>query len=84
VEIEFPHGDLACGRCAVCKGLVCDRARADGRRVIFVGDGASDRCAIGRADVLCAVRGSLLERACRERHTPHVPFDTLDEVLRAL
>src|SRR5207248_2940434 len=30
VEIDFPHGDLACGRCAVCKGLVCDRARAGG------------------------------------------------------
>lgn len=83
VEVEFPHGDLACGRCAVCKGLVCDRARERGR-VIFVGDGASDRCAIGRADVLCAVRGSMLERVCAERGVPCVPFDRLDEVLAAI
>jgi 2,3-diketo-5-methylthio-1-phosphopentane phosphatase len=83
VDVEFPHDELACGRCAVCKGRVCDLAREHGR-VIFVGDGASDRCAIGRADVLCAVRGSLLERACRERGAPHVSFEHLDELLAKL
>src|SRR5262245_12690928 len=23
IAVEFPHPDLACGRCAVCKGKVC-------------------------------------------------------------
>lgn len=84
VAVEFPHAELACGRCAVCKGKVCDLARAAGARVIFVGDGASDRCAIGRADVLCAVEGSMLARACRERGADHVPIARLDEVVRLL
>jgi 2,3-diketo-5-methylthio-1-phosphopentane phosphatase len=81
IAVEFPHGDLACGRCAVCKGLVCDRARALAAQVWFVGDGASDRCAIGRADRVFAVSGSLLERACRERDIACTSFRTLDEIL---
>lgn len=84
IEVEFPHARLACGRCAVCKGKVCDEARADGRRVFFIGDGASDRCAIGRADRLFAVRGSLLHRACDERGVPCVPFERLDELTAQL
>lgn len=84
VAVEFPHAELACERCAVCKGKVCDLARARGGRVIFAGDGPSDRCAIGRADVLCAVRGSALARACEERGARVVLFDRLDELLRAI
>lgn len=82
IEVDFPHAALACGRCAVCKGKVCDEARAGGRSVVFIGDGSSDRCAIGRADKLFAVRGSMLERVCGERGAECVPFDDLDEVAR--
>ena len=84
IEVDFPHGGLACGRCAVCKGKVCDAARATGRPTIFVGDGSSDRCAIGRADRIFAVRDSLLARTCEERGCAHVPFDDFAEVAAAL
>ncbi len=84
IEVDFPHGELACGRCAVCKGKVCDAARATGRTTIFVGDGSSDRCAIGRADRLFAVRGSLLAGACDERGVAYVPFDDFGEIERYL
>jgi 2-hydroxy-3-keto-5-methylthiopentenyl-1-phosphate phosphatase len=81
IEVDFPHGELACRRCAVCKGKVCDRARASGRPTLFIGDGASDRCAIGRADRIFAVRGSLLERACAERGVDYQAFERLDELI---
>lgn len=84
IEVDFPHAGLMCGRCAVCKGKVCDAARATGRPTLFIGDGASDRCAIGRADRIFAVRGSLLERACAERGNSCVPFDDLAEIVDAL
>lgn len=84
IEVDFPHGELACGRCAVCKGKVCDAARATGRPTMFVGDGASDRCAIGRADRIFAVRDSLLARACDERGIEHVAFDDFAEVAATL
>jgi 2,3-diketo-5-methylthio-1-phosphopentane phosphatase len=80
IAVEFPHDGLACGRCAVCKGKVCDQARAIADRVVFIGDGASDRCAIGRADLLCAVRGSLLARACDERGVAYHAFERLDDL----
>ena len=84
IEVDFPHAELACGRCAVCKGKVCDAARATGRPIVFIGDGASDRCAIGRADRIYAVRGSLLERACGERGTECLAFEDLAEIAATL
>ena len=84
IAVDFPHVELACGRCAVCKGKVCDEARATGRETVFIGDGASDRCAIGRADRIFAVRGSLFQRACDARGQACATFDAFDEITRAL
>jgi 2,3-diketo-5-methylthio-1-phosphopentane phosphatase len=84
VEIDFAEAAIGCERCAVCKGKVCDAARAEGARVVFVGDGASDRCVIGRADVVCAVAGSLLARTCEERGVAYRPITTLEDVIAAL
>ncbi len=88
IAVEFPHTAIACARCAVCKGNVCDAARAGAggmlRPVVFIGDGSSDRCAIGRADRLFAVRDSILARTCDERGAAYTPFDGLDEVTAAL
>jgi len=84
IELDFPHAHLACGRCAVCKGKVCDAARATGRPTVFIGDGASDRCAIGRADRIFAVRDSLLQRACAERGVACEAFGAFDEITARL
>lgn len=84
IEVDFPHLELACSRCAVCKGKVCDLARATGRPVIFIGDGASDRCAIGRADRLCVVEGSLLHRLCQAGGVACTPFTGFDELMASL
>ena len=81
VRVEFPHVELACKSCGVCKGRVCDLARAAGVEVRFIGDGTSDRCAIGRAGVLYAVRGSTLARTCDERGFTYVPFDRFEELI---
>jgi 2-hydroxy-3-keto-5-methylthiopentenyl-1-phosphate phosphatase len=80
LAVDFPHVALACTSCAVCKGKVCDLARERGGPVLFVGDGHSDRCVIGRADRVAAVRGSHLARWCREQGVTALEFDRLDEV----
>jgi 2-hydroxy-3-keto-5-methylthiopentenyl-1-phosphate phosphatase len=85
VTISFPHrAALGCKLCAVCKGRICDDRRAAGRRVVFVGDGSSDGCAVGRADLLYAVRGSRLASGCRAAAAPALEFDGLDEIAREL
>jgi HAD superfamily phosphoserine phosphatase-like hydrolase len=78
VRVDFPWlSRFGCPLCGVCKGRVCDEERAAGRRVIFAGDGTSDRCVLGRADVVYAVRGSRLAGygagAC-------VEIDAFDEI----
>ncbi len=84
VEVAFPHEALACSRCAVCKGKVCDEAKTLAERVIFVGDGSSDRCAVGRCNTLFAVEGGILDRHCAERGAPAERFRTFDEVTRSI
>lgn len=63
---EFPHFDPACPRCGNCKGRHVRRHQARGHRVVFVGDGLSDRCGAVAADVVFA-RGDLLDWCRRER-----------------
>ena len=79
VSVDFPHlGTLGCDLCPVCKGRVCDRFGEGGARVTFIGDGTSDRCAIGRADRLFAVRGSKLARAAGPDAIEFESFDEID------
>jgi 2,3-diketo-5-methylthio-1-phosphopentane phosphatase len=84
VAIEFPHHALACERVAVCKGRICDQARTLAERVWFVGDGASDRCAIGHAERLFAVDAGLLARACDAEAAAYTPFTSFADVARML
>lgn len=81
----FNAEDLECPSCAVCKGRVCDRERALGaEHVVFAGDGLSDRCAIGKADAIAAVRGGAFETECRARGVPCTSFDDFAELLPVL
>jgi 2-hydroxy-3-keto-5-methylthiopentenyl-1-phosphate phosphatase len=84
LQLEFPHADLACARCAVCKGKALRKHLDNDRRVLFCGDGTSDRCAVGVAPELYAVAGSELARYCREQGAPYHEFEDYREVLRAL
>lgn len=76
----FAEG-LACARCAVCKGQVLSGA---GPRSVFVGDGHSDTCAIGKAQRLFAVRGGRLHAAAVEQGAAVTAFESLAEVAAAL
>ena len=70
---EFPHADPSCPRCGNCKGRHVRRHRAIGDRVVFVGDGLSDRCGAAAADQVFA-RDSLLAW-CRETGLAAQPFE---------
>jgi len=66
IDVSFPHTALACSRCGVCKGKVCALASTVADRVIFAGDGASDRCVLTSSAEVWAVRGGLLEQAATD------------------
>lgn len=82
VEVGFPHvGHFSCGADAVCKGAVIDAYEG---RVIFCGDGSSDRCALGKADTLFVVGGSRLELRAREVGVTYTPFSDFRSVIPTL
>ncbi len=90
-EAHFPHADLHCGRCAICKARVVERIATahPAAPLVFCGDGRSDACIVDLALrlpqlKLFAVRGSYLEDTCRTRACPHTAFDAFDTVLDAL
>jgi HAD superfamily phosphoserine phosphatase-like hydrolase len=78
--LGFPNLDRCCpcASCGTCKQAPIKDAQRRGRRVIFVGDGASDRKAALLADVLFA-KGALADW-CEWGGVEHVRFDTLAEV----
>jgi 2-hydroxy-3-keto-5-methylthiopentenyl-1-phosphate phosphatase len=56
--------------------------RSQGYRVIYIGDGLSDRIPASQADYIFA-RDDLLIY-CREKNLNHTPFDDLNDVVRGL
>lgn len=63
LDVVFPLDGRGCGTCGSCKAVVVEELKARGvRTVVAVGDGYSDKCLVGSADVLFA-RGHLLDLA---------------------
>jgi 2,3-diketo-5-methylthio-1-phosphopentane phosphatase len=82
VRIDFPNGNAACFLCGTCKRDRVLAHQAAGRRVVFVGDGESDRYAAGYADVVFAKHS--LERLCLEYGWPFERWTAFAEVDRWL
>ncbi len=78
VVLEFPHERDGCGHCGMCKALPVRRAQAHGRRVAYIGDGFSDRCAVAEADVIFA-KDSLAAH-CEIHGIPYHAFESLADV----
>ena len=81
INIAFPHltptctaGNGVC-KCAVARKL----SGAAAGPVVLVGDGQSDACLAGNADVVFAK--SRLLAHCRQRGITHTPFTTFSDVL---
>ena len=75
----MPDSIRDCSMTALCK---CDRIwrlRREGHRVIFIGDGVSDQCAVSQADIVIAT-GSLLD-ICIDKNIAHISFENFNEVL---
>ncbi len=82
-RLEFPHGSAAC-RIAMgnCKCACADRARDERRRVLLIGDGASDFCVAGAADLVFA-KHRLIEH-CRSAGIAYVPVTGFADALELL
>ncbi len=80
---SFPHSVEPCEHgCATCKAAIARRLGRDGRPVIFIGDGLSDRFAVEEADLVFARRP--LEAYCLKHHIACRTFETFAEIQTAL
>ena len=77
-SIEFPNGHPTCPVCGTCKRQRVLAHRATGRRVVYIGDGESDRYAAGYSDVVFAKRS--LERICLEAGWPFHRWTAFSEI----
>ncbi len=82
VRLQFPHHDDRCPSCGACLGMVGTVLKSEGFRTIGIGCSASDRCLIGKVDVLFATGALAIEAEARS--VPFRPFETFREVRRAL
>lgn len=80
-RLEFPHARPECAvKAGHCK---CARTGAfPGTTTVVVGDGRSDFCIAGRADLVLA-KSKLLEE-CRSAGMPHLAFSSFDEAAALL
>jgi 2,3-diketo-5-methylthio-1-phosphopentane phosphatase len=78
-RVDFPFYQKLCAHgCATCKPAVMRALNPAGTLAIFVGDGLSDRYAIGAADVIFAK--STLADYCVEKNIAHVGYQDLADV----
>jgi 2-hydroxy-3-keto-5-methylthiopentenyl-1-phosphate phosphatase len=80
---EFPYYEQGCGACGNCKGSHVRRYHEEGYSpVVFVGNGLSDRCVVGQADILFA-KDDLLDYA-RSKDVEAIPFLDFQDVHREM
>lgn len=82
----YPWFDETCpicrGRFAVCKGHVIRQLRKYTKKIVFVGDGKSDQCALPEADDIFA-KGALAQ-ICKQSAKKYYPFQDFGDVHQVL
>jgi 2-hydroxy-3-keto-5-methylthiopentenyl-1-phosphate phosphatase len=76
--MSFPFGHPSCFVCGTCKRERVRLHQAQGRVVVFIGDGTSDRYAAAHADLVFAKEG--LARICRAEEWPFIEWTSFVDV----
>jgi 2-hydroxy-3-keto-5-methylthiopentenyl-1-phosphate phosphatase len=79
-QLTFPNSSSVCrSGSGTCKCASSVNARATGRRVLLIGDGASDFCVAGVADFVFA-KGKLIAH-CIANNIPHAPIANFSDAI---
>ena len=80
-HLDSPHQADGC-RAGVCKCALADVEQRAERRVLLIGDGASDFCVANRVDFVFA-KNRLIEH-CRALGIPYVPITGFEDAIKYL
>lgn len=79
LHTDFPYRSSDCGACGNCKLDYATTVKANGNRIIYIGDGHSDKCVSSLADVVFAK--DVLAEHCLRQGTPFHPFETFTDIM---
>lgn len=82
LSLEFPFYEKGCGNCGNCKRYHLRRLKGKNKRVIYIGDGLSDKCAVSEADFVFAKKG--LRKFCQKDDIRHFPYRNFGDIMRIL
>ena len=77
---EFPYFDQGCGNCGNCKRYHLKNLKERKQKVVYIGDGLSDKCAVREADFVFAKND--LHTFCVKENIKHFPFRNFGDVIR--
>jgi 2,3-diketo-5-methylthio-1-phosphopentane phosphatase len=80
ITISFPYFEHSCGKCGNCKGYHLRRLAKPDERMVYIGDGYSDRCGAREADLIFAKRD--LAKWCMENQITYWHFDDFTQLLK--
>ncbi len=79
IAVSFPYFEHSCGHCGNCKGYHVRRLATPGEKIIYIGDGYSDRCGAQEADIIFATGD--LAKWCEEKSQEYFRFENFENVL---
>lgn len=80
--IESPFEDSSCRDCGTCKTALIKRLSSSGDRIVYIGDGHSDKCPVQAADVVFAK--GFLYKYCLENGIKVSPFRTFRDIKQTM
>lgn len=81
-KIECPYLNPDCGTCGVCKTKLMEELREPGSQAVYIGDGYSDTCPAGKADLVFAK--GILYRYCQEMGITAQYFNNFYDIITYL
>ena len=82
-EITFPNDSEKCiNNAGTCKCCVLSNLRKEYEKIIYIGDGVSDYCVAGKADVLYAKKRLL--KYCEEKGINCIPYNSFEDIISNL
>lgn len=79
---EFPYYEKGCLKCGNCKGYFIKEEKKKGNKVIFIGNGYSDRCAVPAADIVFAKDDFL--KYCEQNNYPCYTYKNFNDIITQL
>ena len=81
LDLEFPYFDRGCGNCGNCKKYHLKNLKCKADRVVYIGDGLSDRCAVKEAEIVFAK--DHLREFCIKENIRHISYTDFGDIIGA-